>query len=383
MRSPARFERLSGLAAVALLIACSGSSDVQPPMAKDGVTNPGSDTGQAATSAGDASTSTSDASSTSGSSVGTGGASASTTTAQSSTSSAGASTSAGQATTAGGASTSAATTTGEMSTSAGGASTTGDSTDGSATGTSGCGAASWPEGGAQSLQVDGVTREFISAAPDGYDPNTPHRLVFAFHGRTGTAEQIASAFNGYYGLESRMADTVFVAPQGLGTDEDPADTGWPNTDGEDIAFVEAMLDYFESNYCVDSSRIFSVGFSYGGIMSNTIACQLGSRFRAVAPMAGALFSFGQNACLGEPVAAWFTHGTMDDQVAIEQGESARDALLEANGCSLTATEPVDPSPCVSYLDCLAGYPVHWCQTDLNHNIPDFAADAVANFFLGF
>ena len=360
-------------AALVLLLACSGSA--KAPGTKDastdsGTTNAGDASGNAAETSSGTSTTAASASTDGGSSTSSGGATTSSD-GQTSTSSAGASTSA-------------ETTTGEASTTVGGASTTATSTDGSPMGTSGCGSASWPEGGAQTLDVDGTTREFISAIPDGYDANAPHRLVFAFHGRTGTAEQIASGFNGgYYGLENRMADTLFVAPQGLGTDEDPADTGWPNTDGQDIAFVEAMLDYFESNYCVDSSRIFSTGFSYGGIMSNTIACQLGSRFRAVAPMAGALFSFGQNSCVGEPVAAWFTHGSMDDQVGIEQGESARDALLDANGCSMTDTEPVDPSPCVSYLDCLAGYPVHWCQTDLNHNIPDFAADAVASFFLGF
>lgn len=245
--------------------------------------------------------------------------------------------------------------------------------------TDGCGATSWPEAGPQTLDVDGTMREFIVALPDGYDANAPQRLVFAFHGRTGTAEQIASGFGGgYYGLSSRMQNTIFVAPQGLGTDEDPSDTGWPNSGGQDIAFVEAMLAHLESSYCVDAARIFSVGFSYGGIMSNTIACQMGSRFRAVAPMAGALFSFGQNACIGEPVAAWFTHGSADTTITPDQGESARDALLATNGCEMTTT-PVEPSPCVEYA-CPAQYPVHWCLHDGAHTLPDFAGDAVAAFF---
>jgi poly(3-hydroxybutyrate) depolymerase len=181
-----------------------------------------------------------------------------------------------------------------------------------------------------------------------------------------------------------MSDTIFVAPQGLGTDEDPGDTGWPNSDGEDIAFVEAMLDYFEGNYCIDSARVFSTGFSYGGIMSNTIACQLGARFRAVAPMAGALFSFGQNSCIGEAVAAWFTHGSADMDVTLAQGESARDAILQTNGCD-TTLEPVavDPSPCLAYQGCAAGFPVHWCKHDGAHTLPDFAPDATAAFFSSF
>jgi poly(3-hydroxybutyrate) depolymerase len=230
-----------------------------------------------------------------------------------------------------------------------------------------------------------VTREFIAALPDNYDPGTPHRLVFAFHGLTGTASQIAGGFGGgFYGLESRMDNTVFVAPQGLGTDEDPGATGWPNNDGRDIAFVEAMLDFLESNYCIDSARIFSIGFSYGGIMSNTIACQLGSRFRAVAPMAGALFSFGQNSCVDEPVAAWFAHGSEDMDITLDQGETARDALLDSNGCD-TSSEPVaaEPSPCVAYQGCADGYPVHWCVYDAGHVLPDFAPEGAAAFFSSF
>jgi poly(3-hydroxybutyrate) depolymerase len=181
-----------------------------------------------------------------------------------------------------------------------------------------------------------------------------------------------------------MDTSLFVAPQGLGTDEDPGATGWPNTDGRDIAFVEAMLDYFESNYCIDSTRIFSIGFSYGGIMSNTIACQLGSRFRAVAPMAGALFSFGQSACVGEPVAAWFAHGSQDMDITLDQGENARDALLQSNGCD-TASEPilVEPSPCVAYQGCAEGHPVHWCVYDAGHVPPDFGPEGAAAFFSSF
>jgi hypothetical protein len=74
---------------------------------------------------------------------------------------------------------------------------------------------------------------------------------------------------------------------------------------------------------------------------------------------------------------------MDESVAIEQGEAARDAILETNGCDANATESVAPSPCVSYQGCLEGFPVHWCQTDLTHMLPDFAPDAVATFFLSF
>lgn len=254
------------------------------------------------------------------------------------------------------------------------------STDPSSTG---CGQSSWPEGDqTYTLDVDGTQREFIVALPDGYDPNTPYRLAFGFHGRTGTASQIAGGFGGgFYGLQSRIGDsTILVAPQGLGTAEDPADTGWPNTGGRDIAFVEAMLTWLDENYCVDSSRIFATGMSYGGIMSNTIACQLGSVFRGVAPIAGAIFG-GGSSCLDEPLAVWMTHGTADMDVEISGAEAALELYLAHNHCDTNA-EPVavEPDPCVAYQGCDSGYPVHWCVHDGGHIIPDFSQQAIADFF---
>jgi len=234
------------------------------------------------------------------------------------------------------------------------------------------------------IDVSGTSRSFIVSVPSTYDANAPHRLVFAFHGRTGTAMQIAQGR--FYGLKQtgRMPNDVFVAPQGLGTATDATDTGWPNTNGQDIAFVRAALAYMNTNYCVDQARVFSVGFSYGGIMSHTIACQMSDTFRAVAPMAGAIF--GRPTCQTHPIAAWMTHGTMDTSAAggvdFTAGQSARDRIVTLNHCT-TTTVAVDPSPCVAYQGCDGGYPVHWCQHDGAHVIPSFAAAAVSNFFLQF
>jgi poly(3-hydroxybutyrate) depolymerase len=120
--------------------------------------------------------------------------------------------------------------------------------------------------------------------------------------------------------------------------------------------------------------------SYGGIMSNNIGCQMGDVFRAIAPIAGSLF--GRTSCVNHPVAAWMTHGTADMDVAISGAEAARDAFRTANHCT-TTTMPTEPSPCVTYQGCDAGYPVVWCVHDGGHTIPAFSAEAIANFFRQF
>jgi polyhydroxybutyrate depolymerase len=205
--------------------------------------------------------------------------------------------------------------------------------------------------------------------------------VFAFHGLTGTMEQIANGFggrnNGYYGLQSRMENTIFVAPQGLAPEDEPDQFGWPNEGGRDVAFVEAMVEWLSSNYCIDSTRIFSTGMSYGGIMSNTLGCQMPDTFRAIGSIAGAMF--GRNNCTGKQVAAWMTHGTADMTVMYSQGETARDAFIAKNHCTET-TMATTPEGCVAYQGCDAGYPVVWCTHDGGHTVPSFSGEAISTFF---
>jgi polyhydroxybutyrate depolymerase len=266
-----------------------------------------------------------------------------------------------------------------------GTATAGNGATGGAVPTSGCDAATFPASGEYSLMVEGtdVPREYIVAIPEGYASSTPHRLVFAFHGLTGTMSQIASGFggrnNGYYGLQSRMTDTIFVAPQGLAPEDEPTQFGWPNTDGRDVAFVEAMVASLASSYCIDRSRIFSAGMSFGGMMSNTLGCQMPETFRAIGSIAGALFG-RSGGCTGQPVAAWMTHGLADETVTPMQGETARDAFIEKNGCNAAETLPTTPEGCVAYQGCTAGYPVVWCTHDGGHTVPSYSGEAISAFF---
>ncbi|WP_437570787.1 alpha/beta hydrolase family esterase [Sorangium sp. So ce542] len=239
----------------------------------------------------------------------------------------------------------------------------------------GCGSATAPASGRFSIDVGGTTREYILAVPDGYDANRPYRLIFAWHPRGGSAEQVATGFGGgYYGLQSRAAGSaIFVSPEGL-------DQGWANSGGRDIAFLRAMLDRLRGELCIDESRIFSTGFSYGGMMSYAIGCAMGDVFRAIAPMSGALYSGCDDG--DHPVAMWGAHGDADNVVPLENGQTARDVFLERNGCG-SQTTPVDPSPCVSYEGCAAGYPVVWCEFSGGHTMPSNSGESIWSFFSQF
>jgi poly(3-hydroxybutyrate) depolymerase len=233
---------------------------------------------------------------------------------------------------------------------------------------------------AEPLVVDDQERTFVLHLPNDYDPTRAYALVFAWHAR-GTTGQIASA---YYGVERAAADAAIVVyPDGLRLEN--GDTGWDLTaDGYDMRFFDALYTELTNKLCVDTERVFATGHSFGGYMSNAVGCYRGDGLRAIAPVAGGPPLTDD--CV-DSVAAWIAHGTADPTVPIAQGEATRDLWVAHNGCS-TRSEPIDPAPCVAYLDCEPEYPVVWCAHDEaglldGHDWPTFAGDAIWSFFAQF
>ncbi len=233
--------------------------------------------------------------------------------------------------------------------------------------TAGCGRAPTLASGTHSLVSSGQNRSYILRVPANYDSGHPYRLIFGFHWVGGTANDVDSGgtdgYNwSYYGLR-RLADnannsTIFVAPQGI-------NNGWGNSGGQDVTFVDDMIRQIEAGLCVDTTQIFSSGFSYGGAMTYALACARPAVFRAVAVYSGANLS----GCSGgtQPVAYMGLHGIRDNVLSISSGRQLRDTFVRNNGCA--PQNPPEPAYgslthiVTAYSGCRAGYPVVWAAFD--------------------
>ena len=145
--------------------------------------------------------------------------------------------------------------------------------------------------------------------------------------------------------------------------------------------LEEMVAYFNSTLCIDQKRIFSTGFSYGGMMSFALGCAMWEVFRAIAPCSAAFVSGCDRSNQG-PIALWQAHGKSDGMVTLRSGQTARDYFLERNECS-DETVPVDPSPCVAYQGCKEGYPVIYCEFDGGHGPQSWQPAPIWEFFSQF
>nr|WP_230686679.1 RICIN domain-containing protein [Catellatospora vulcania] len=232
--------------------------------------------------------------------------------------------------------------------------------------TAGCGKAPTLRNGAQTIQSSGQSRSFVLRIPDGYSNTRPYRLIFAYHWRGGTMNDVSSGGTSgtawsYYGMQEQSNNSaILVAPQGLGN-------GWANTNGVDLTFTDDMIRLIENDLCVDTTQLFAMGFSYGGGMSYAIACARATTFRAVVAYSGAQLS---GCSVGnQPIAYFGIHGISDNVLNISQGRSLRDRFLSNNGCAAqNAPEPAPGSGrhITTTYSCRAGYPVQWAAFDGGH-----------------
>ncbi len=117
---------------------------------------------------------------------------------------------------------------------------------------------------------------------------------------------------------------------------------------DDVRFIADLITKVKNDYCVDPTRIYSMGYSNGGFLSHRLACELEGGVRAIAPVAGTL-GIPESSCKttrAVPVLA--IHGTEDELVPYEGGSpkipfgatfgtfaspAATDAFwAKANGC---------------------------------------------------
>ncbi|MDB4961180.1 MAG: hypothetical protein JWP01_1179 [Myxococcales bacterium] len=230
----------------------------------------------------------------------------------------------------------------------------------------------------ETIMVAGVARSYLRVVPASYDPMRPYPLIFAWHGRTGTAAGARS----YFGVTAAVADNAIVVyPQGLAVTAEPSDTGWDLTAaGRDVALYDAIHTAVTSTYCVGST--FSMGHSFGGYMTNALACYRGGAtgIRAIASIAGG----GPGpSCPGDPVSALVIHGMGDSVVPFSEGTGSRDRYRTDAACG-TMTQPITPSPCVAFDGCSAALAVRFCAhtetAGSGHGWPAFAAGASWQLF---
>lgn len=242
----------------------------------------------------------------------------------------------------------------------------------------------------ETITSGGVERRFYVSVPAGYDPSRRYPVVFGLHGRDYDGIRMRA----YLALEDQRPNdwAIFVYPDALQRDWGGGfrAIGWQNGPvasqtsrfggTDDLRFIDDVVAWVRARYCVDDSRFFATGQSWGGDFSNVVGCFRGTTFRAVAPVAanGDYYlptrADAAAPCVGSP-AVWAFHGIADPGFSLALGERYRDFWLRANGCGTSMSMPLTLSgamgddTCVEYGGCAQR--VRWCAYNAasGHQIP--------------
>jgi len=164
----------------------------------------------------------------------------------------------------------------------------------------------------QTLDHDGLTREYFLYVPDSYDGEEEVPLLFNFHGFTGNTMDHLELTDMRPLAESEKF--ILVYPQGSLIDGlthwNAALEGPDNkSDADDLGFVQEMVDKISNDYNIDHERIYSCGFSNGAMMSYALACYSDDLIAAVGSVSGAMLDL--ECTPSHPVPVIKLHGTRD------------------------------------------------------------------------
>jgi poly(3-hydroxybutyrate) depolymerase len=229
----------------------------------------------------------------------------------------------------------------------------------------GCGNPTTVTNGKKTIQSSGEDRTYIIDIPTNYDMNKPYRLFYTSHWIGATSEQVVQ--QDYYFLKPLVDEpAIFVAPQSDGD-------RWQE---KDHALFDDILGFVKENLCIDITRVFATGFSFGGMITYSLSVNHQKDIRAavgiapanyniyVPPKSGAPIAWMQTTGMSDGTCPWVRQGSTTDGAKFLALEKAAD-----NGCMVPADIPTSSQGahlCYDFQGCGASYPTKACTFAGDH-----------------
>lgn len=163
----------------------------------------------------------------------------------------------------------------------------------------------------------GNERHYRIRMPEGHDGKTPVGAIIYAHGYKGSAA--GAMRNKSLGKAISDLGLALISVKSAGPD-------WqiPNSPQQHPPEAWVELDYYDAvikdvgtRFAVDTSKLMATGFSAGGMMTWTLACERADRFAGFAPISGTFWHPHPPSCESEPAHIIHTHGTSDRVVPLK------------------------------------------------------------------
>jgi len=226
----------------------------------------------------------------------------------------------------------------------------------------------------KSVSVGGTNRTYVLHIPSEYGGSKRAPLVIDFHGlgSSGSQQEASSPWKSATDADG----AVSAYPNGL---QGPTGTGWNFgpccvSGADDVGFAKSMVADVEKVACIDPARVYAVGYSMGGGMTQDLGCEAADVFAAVSPAAADLLKETEDACKpSRPITVVAFRGTADPDISYAGGS------LTVSGMTMTwvgavnsfqkwalvdqcsgSPSAADANGCSTYSNCIGGVQVTLC-----------------------
>lgn len=172
----------------------------------------------------------------------------------------------------------------------------------------------------ETIQHDGLAREYSIYIPESYDGTADFPLLFNFHG----GNDVIASWQLLADMRqlSDNAGFILVYPQARPDPSDGNSRNWlPKIEGtfDDVPFVSAMIDAIADEYKIDQNRIYACGYSLGGEFSYELACRLNDRIAAIGAVARTMQADPSSYCIPDHPTGVLTILGTDDTISPYDG----------------------------------------------------------------
>ncbi len=224
---------------------------------------------------------------------------------------------------------------------------------------------------------------YLARPPPAWDGKAPLAAMIFFHGHRGSAEDTLAdpllapwaARNGILLVAAHGKENTWSHP------------GSPSKFRDELAYVRSLLADVRQRYPVDEKRLVAAGFSAGGSVVWSLACQLDFRFAAYLPFAGGFWDPLPERCAAGAGNVFHVHGTSDTTVPLagrwirntwKQGDihAGFKRFIAANACAAPPrSEQKSDLACTHYAGCGSGKALSLCLHPEGHSIRESDIDA--------
>ena len=177
------------------------------------------------------------------------------------------------------------------------------------------------------VEVDGLMRNYRLFTPPSVDDDRPRPLVLALHGSNNTPDSFVQASG--FDIAASAGRFVVAYPEAVRLlwNGGFCCTSGRGDPGADVRFLERVITDVAGMRRIDTSRVYAVGVSAGGIMGYRLACDLAGRIAGVGAVAASMQLDDCQAA--RPVSVIAIHGTGDQLVPYEGGRIIGAAIRPA------------------------------------------------------